>query len=144
MGKVWRHRDQYNKVGKSHYSFRDQEMYARKVPLLQVLKYMPSSIELSNAMAAAHAAESGRNATIDGDIVTIPEEERGAEDSGQATQADTMAPEVFEAKKTGWKKAVMSGVQSSADVISFIESKDKLSDAQRAEIESWAKEGAAA
>jgi hypothetical protein len=50
MKKVWRHRDQYNKVGQRHYSFRDKEMYARKVPLLQVLKYMPSSIELSNAI----------------------------------------------------------------------------------------------
>ena len=46
MKKIWRHRDEFNKVGNSHYSFRDQEMYARKVPLLQVLKYMPSSLSL--------------------------------------------------------------------------------------------------
>ena len=57
MKKIWRHRDEFNKVGNSHYSFRDQEMYARKVPLLQVLKYMPSSIELSNAITVSHAAE---------------------------------------------------------------------------------------
>ncbi len=69
--RVWKHRDQYNKVGSSHYSFRDQEMYARKIPLLQVLKYMPASIELSNALAVASAAEEGRSVVIEGNFVTI-------------------------------------------------------------------------
>jgi len=64
MAKVWKHRDKYNKVGPRHYSFRDQEMYARKVPLLQVLKYLPSSVELSNALAVANAAEVGQRADI--------------------------------------------------------------------------------
>lgn len=72
IAKIWKHRDQYNKVGRSHYSFRDPEMYARKIPLLQVLKYVPSSIELSNAMDIANAADQGRNAIIDGHgFVTI-------------------------------------------------------------------------
>ena len=39
--KIEAHRNKYNKVGSRHYSFRDWEMYARKIPLLQVLKYMP-------------------------------------------------------------------------------------------------------
>ena len=47
VSKIEKHRDKYNKVGRKHYSFRDWEMYARKVPLLQVLKYMPCSIEVS-------------------------------------------------------------------------------------------------
>ena len=38
VGKITKHRDKYNKVGKKHYSFRDWEMYCRKVPLLQVLE----------------------------------------------------------------------------------------------------------
>ena len=75
--KIWNHRDKYNKVGARHYSYRDPEMYARKVPLLQVLKYMPSSIELSNAIAASNAAEEGRGAVIDGNFVTIDEREPG-------------------------------------------------------------------
>lgn len=74
VGKVRKHRDTYNKVGKGHYSFREWEMYARKVPLLQVLKYMPSSIELSNALAAASAAEEGRSTIIDGNIVTLDDD----------------------------------------------------------------------
>jgi len=75
MQKIWNHRNKYNKVGTSHYSYRDQEMYARKIPLLQVLKYMPKSIELTNAIAVAQAAEEGRGATIDGDFVTFTEPE---------------------------------------------------------------------
>jgi recombination protein RecT len=55
--KVWKHRDRYNKVGDKHYSHDNPEMYARKVPLLQVLKYMPCSAELATAMALDTAAE---------------------------------------------------------------------------------------
>ena len=43
--RVVKHRDRYNKVGAKHYSYANFEMYARKVVLLQVLKYMPRSIE---------------------------------------------------------------------------------------------------
>lgn len=71
VGKVRKHRDKYNKVGGNHYSFRDWEMYARKIPLLQVLKYMPKSIELSNAIALSNAVDEGKHATIDGDFVTV-------------------------------------------------------------------------
>lgn len=71
VGKVKKHRDKYNKVGGNHYSFRDWEMYARKIPLLQVLKYMPKSIELSNAIALSNAVDEGKHAVIDGDFVTV-------------------------------------------------------------------------
>lgn len=67
--KIKKHRDKYNKVGTKHYSYRDWEMYCRKVPLLQVLKYMPCSVEVSNAIAISNAAESGRGATIENGIV---------------------------------------------------------------------------
>ena len=59
VSKIKKHRNRYNKVGKKHYSFENWEMYARKVPLLQVLKYMPASAELTAAIALNHAAESG-------------------------------------------------------------------------------------
>lgn len=71
MRKVWKHRDKYNKVGSRHYSFRDPEMYARKIPLLQVMKYMPQSIEVANAIAVANAADQGQGAVIEGDYVTV-------------------------------------------------------------------------
>lgn len=72
--KVQKHLKQYNKVGGRHYAHENEnnfEMYARKVALLQVLKYMPASIELANAIDVSHAAESGRSAIIEGDFVTV-------------------------------------------------------------------------
>lgn len=75
--KVWKHRDKYNKVGGKHYSFRDPEMYARKIPLLQVLKYMPKSIELSNAIALSTAVDQGQHAIIEGDFVTVTDMDTG-------------------------------------------------------------------
>ncbi|MFG7180714.1 recombinase RecT [Burkholderia pseudomallei] len=78
--KVRRHRDRYNRVGQRHYSFKQWEMYARKVPLLQVLKYVPKSIELNMALAAE--AAHGEVFTIDGDFQPIdPDQpyERGIE-----------------------------------------------------------------
>lgn len=77
VGKVRKHRDKYNKQGGKHYSFRDWEMYARKIPLLQVLKYMPKSIELSNAMALSNAADQGNHAVIDGNFVTVTDPDTG-------------------------------------------------------------------
>ena len=59
MAKIIKHLNRYNKVGKRHYAFENMEMYARKVPLLQVLKYMPCSAELVAAMSLSDAAEVG-------------------------------------------------------------------------------------
>lgn len=70
IAKIWKHRNRYNKVGTDHYSYANPEMYARKIPLLQVLKYMPASIELTNAIEVANAAETGNSTTIDGDFLT--------------------------------------------------------------------------
>lgn len=73
VSKITKHRDKYNKVGKNHYSYRDWEMYSRKVTLLQVLKYMPCSVEVSNAIAVSNAAESGRGVTIENGAVIDPD-----------------------------------------------------------------------
>ena len=90
VGKIKKHRDKYNKVGGSHYSFRDWEMYARKVPLLQVIKYMPKSIELSNAVALNAAVEDGKHATIDGDFVTVTDPDTVVDQStGEITDQRT-------------------------------------------------------
>lgn len=57
--KVEQHRDRFNKVGSRHYSFANFEMYGRKVPLMQVLKYMPKSIEMQQAYELDNAADAG-------------------------------------------------------------------------------------
>jgi recombination protein RecT len=62
IAKVTRHLNRYNKVGERHYAKANSgnfEMYARKVALLQVLKYVPQSIELATAYKVDAAAEMG-------------------------------------------------------------------------------------
>jgi recombination protein RecT len=105
--KVTKHRDRFNKVGNKHYSFQHFEMYARKVVLLQVIKYMPKSVELQNAVDLSAAAEAG--VTIDlkqaasGWVPSAPEEPPpgGTTGTSDATgDATTSVPSVEEACKT--------------------------------------------
>lgn len=67
-----------NKVGEKHYAHKHWEMYCRKLPLLQVCKYMPKSIELAGATDAAYAHESGGQVTLDGDFVFASDVDSGA------------------------------------------------------------------
>lgn len=83
VSKIKKHRDKHNKQGVKHYSFRDWEMYCRKIPLLQVLKYMPCSIEVANAIALSDAADRGRGAVIEGGFVV--EEESIDHETGEIT-----------------------------------------------------------
>lgn len=78
--RIWKHRDRYNKVGDSHYSYANPEMYARKVPLLQVIKYMPKSIELIRAIELDEADEP-QAAALEGDFVNLDEAEQSATDA---------------------------------------------------------------
>ena len=96
--KVIKHRDNYNKVGKQHYSYQHLEMYARKVALLQVLKYVPKSIELISAMTADHAYETARIIDIDkdGNITGYDDE---PEDAGNETPPETEQPKAAAAKR---------------------------------------------
>lgn len=57
--RVLSHLKQYNKVGSMHYATQNEnnlEMYGRKVALLQVVKYMPKSIELQRAQELEYSA----------------------------------------------------------------------------------------
>ncbi len=84
MARVFKHRDRFNKVGQRHYSFAHPEMYARKVVLLQVLKYLPRSIELQNAMAVEENHEAGKSSTIgEGGIVLEADLQPAGEGEGQ-------------------------------------------------------------
>src|SRR3990172_7040452 len=76
--RVKKHRDRYNKVGEKHYSFENLEMYARKVVLLQVLKYMPMSADLVRAVELDNAAVTGAqglnvNNAIAGEWSPVPD-----------------------------------------------------------------------
>jgi recombination protein RecT len=96
--KVKKHLKTYNKVGGRHYAQASEnnfEMYARKVALLQVLKYMPASIELANAIDVSNAAESGQHVVLDGDLVRV-HDQAGA---GAGDHASPL-PEYLEKLKT--------------------------------------------
>lgn len=69
--KVWKHRDRFNKVGTRHYSYQHPEMYARKVVLLQVLKHLPKSIQLTAAIDLSSHEDTGAGATLTGDYVVV-------------------------------------------------------------------------
>lgn len=78
ISKIWKHRNRYNRVGEKHYSYQHPEMYARKVVLLQVLKYIPSTPELEAAIILGDQAEIGeQRITLDdaikGEYVPVPE-----------------------------------------------------------------------
>lgn len=90
VARVARHRDRYNRQGKKHYSYREWEMYARKIPLLQVLKYLPSSPELEAAVAISQAAEIGsQGLTLDGVLGTdyAPPADPGQTEREEAQEA---------------------------------------------------------
>ncbi|MES2352110.1 MAG: recombinase RecT [Pseudomonadota bacterium] len=92
VNKVIKHLNQYNKVGGSHYALKNDdnmEAYGRKVVLLQVIKYLPTSVELENAIAAENANASGKGVkvenTIDGNFVFLDDEDY---DSAQGDQQE--------------------------------------------------------
>lgn len=116
MKKVWKHRDRFNKVGGSHYSYAHPEMYARKIALLQVIKYLPKSIELSIAVQADNDAE---GMTIDQDFAPVSTDDHGHRD-GSTIDTDT-----GEIRKDGGDRPSVSYAQI-ADRINKSESVDEL------------------
>lgn len=139
--KVNKHLKQYNKVGGRHYAIANDnnfEMYGRKVALLQVLKYMPASIELSNAIDVSHAAEEGKRVTLEGNFVNIVEPEIDAEaadksrtvEEPKATKTPAPPPAATNAMAASYD-AVMAAMlaaqdeeklQEAADLIGAVES----------------------
>lgn len=70
IARVRKHFAKNNKVGERHYANKHFEMYARKVPLLQVCKYLPQSVELQRAVEGSYKAETAQPYTLDGDFVS--------------------------------------------------------------------------
>lgn len=132
MEKVWAHRDHYNKVGKRHYSFQNPEMYARKIPLLQVLKYMPTSIELSNAIEVSHASEAGKGIVLDGNFVTVSNETDDQE-TGEISRPE-YSDEQFAKSLPGWRSLIESGKKTADEIIATASSKAVLTEDQTAMI----------
>lgn len=147
-GKVKKHLAQYNKVGTRHYALESEsnlEMYARKVALLQVLKYMPSSIELANAITVSHAAESGQGAVIEGDFVTVSSEHVD-QDTGEITRQDAAGlpeytDEQFSKNLPMWRGLIEAGKKTADEIIAVASSKAQLSEDQIAMVRATVVEG---
>ena len=101
--KTVKHFKRFNKVGDKHYAHQHWEMYARKVPLLQVLKYLPQSIELSTGIQLDHAAASGEPKLNIEDAIAgtfthleAPEDEGGGGEGGEKppTQTDAVKDQI--------------------------------------------------
>ncbi|MGE8688590.1 MAG: recombinase RecT [Achromobacter sp.] len=115
VSKIQKHRDKYNKVGRKHYSYRDWEMYARKVPLLQVIKYMPCSIEVANALAVSHAAEAGRGVNIEQGIVIDMDTGRPVEEVDQETGEVMQQPAGSAGRSTRTTQSDTSSAKAQAE-----------------------------
>jgi recombination protein RecT len=118
--KVLKHLKQFNKVGDRHYakaSENNLQMFGRKVALLQVLKYMPSSVELSRAIEVSQAADEGKGMVLSGDdLVSVVDPDTGEVQQQQEPQ----------------QPAAAKGTQSPAGP-SYAELADKLNKAANAE-----------
>lgn len=144
--KVQKHLKKYNKVGGRHYALSDEnnlEMYARKCALLQVLKYMPSSIELANAIVASNAAEEGHGVTIENGIVVDMGGQYGynAEDASKKKALPECTPEQFAELAKEWESLVRSGKKKAKQAITAISTVCVLSEEQQFQVDAWEKEG---
>jgi recombination protein RecT len=151
MDRVTRHLNKFNKVGTRHYALandgQNMEMYARKVVLLQVLKYMPKSIEVQRAMDVANAVDAGKPFTIDGDMVVIDDRadeqgagESGGQQAGGVAQLPTCTNEEFQTKTDEWKQVIKSRKKTPGALIATIQTKTLLTEDQQMTITSWAHE----
>ena len=144
VGKIKKHRDKYNKVGSKHYSYRDWEMYARKIPLLQVLKYMPTSVELANAIAVSDAAETGRGVTIENGII-IDTGDIGGHNAEDITPGGSRLPDCKDddfAKLTReWEGIVRGGKKTAAEALAAMRTKFTLTEEQELQVDAWMQEG---
>lgn len=153
MDRVVKHLNKFNKVGARHYALekngQNMEMYARKVVLLQVLKYMPKSIEVQRAVEVAQVADTGKQFTFDGEVVTIKDiDDQVDQDTGEvkdtttgrAGQLPTCSAETFAKKTPEWRKVILDGKKTPAALVATIETTQLLTDEQKTTIDAWSHE----
>lgn len=143
MDRVVRHLNKYNKVGASHYALanggQNMEMYARKVALLQVLKYMPKSVEVQRAFDVSQASESGKPFTFDGEVVVVDDADTNDAEP-QSQQLPILSDEEFDKKKDSWRSVIINKKKTVRDLIVFIETKERLTEDQKLILDSYAHE----
>jgi recombination protein RecT len=89
--KVLNHLHQYNKQGQKHYALANENnltMYGRKVALLQVIKYMPKSVELQLAANLDYAADAGTQTISVEEAIAGTFTPNGYQDEPQVLEAE--------------------------------------------------------
>lgn len=155
MDRIVRHLKKFNKVGGMHYALKDNgqnmEMYARKVALLQVLKYMPKSVEVQRAVDVASVSDTGKSFTFDGEVVTVKDidDQGGAgekvdqstgEVDGSAGALPVCTDADFKKNTAAWRKQIVDKVKTVAELTAFIQTRALLTDEQKLTIDSWSHE----
>jgi len=154
MERVVRHLNKFNKVGARHYALekdgQNMEMYARKVVLLQVLKYMPKSIEVQRAVEVAQVADTGKSFTFDGEVVTVKDiDDQGGSDAvdqstgevnGSAGALPICSEDDFKKNSAVWRKQILDKKKSVAELVAFIQTRTLLTDEQKTTIDAWSHE----
>lgn len=150
MDRIVRHLKKFNKVGGMHYALKDDgqnmEMYARKVALLQVLKYMPKSVEVQRAVDVASVADTGKSFTFDGEVVTVKDiDDQGStvvdQETGEVTETlPVCADENFKKNTAAWRKQIVEKSKTVAELIAFIQTRTVLTEEQKLTIDSWSHE----
>lgn len=155
MDKVVRHLSKFNKVGGRHYALekngQNMEMYAKKVVLLQVLKYMPKSVEVQRAVDVASVSDTGKSFTFDGEVVTVKDiDDQGGADhtidqtTGEVDDSAGALPmcsaEDFTKNTATWRKQIVDQKKTVAELIAFIQTRALLSEEQKLTIDSWSHE----
>lgn len=90
------HLQRWNKVGGRHYANKHFDMYARKVALLQVIKYLPKSVELRDAITLDTIASRNQPQhitdpfdVIEGTWAPVLEEDPESDDDATAASDDS-------------------------------------------------------
>lgn len=115
-----------NKQGANHYAKKSEhnfEMYARKIALLQVIKYMPSSQELSEVVEIDAAAEKWK--VVEGEFSSINDQILPAPKNPPCPDSE------FEKNLDRWREAVQSKKVSVESIISKLSSRYSLTAKQR-------------
>lgn len=128
--KITVHRNVYNKIGKSHYSYKNWEMYCRKIPLLQVIKYMPASIELANAIAVDNAAESGGSVIIEDGIV-VDNGFHSEPENDPVKEKEAYPEEDFVKNLPMWRRLISENKKTAEQIIAMANSKHPLTEEQK-------------
>lgn len=146
ISRIKRHLQKYNKVGDKHYAYENMEMYARKVVLLQILKYMPMSTELSRAVELDNAAATGSqglnvNDAIAGEWVPVAEEvDTGTGEITSRGELQECTAEIFEKNTAKWRKQIVDAKVSLADFLATVTTKFIFTDDQKQTFDAWSHE----